>query len=149
MAANTQKIKPNAHKNWLHFTAGVLWTGVGIMLSTMGIFWLLPFNELYLILFLILGVLLGLAIYKFGFSKLAKKNINRICGYENEKVCLFAFQEWKSYPLVLFMIALGIGLRKFSPIPKPYLAILYLGIGIGLLFSSLHYYWHLFDKKEK
>ena len=121
---------------------------MGVMLTAMGISWLIPFDQLYLILFLVLGVSLGLAIYKWGFSKLAKKNIDRISDYEQEKVCFFAFQEWKSYPLVLFMIALGIGLRKYSPIPKPFLSILYLGIGVGLLLSSLHYYWHLFDSKK-
>ena len=57
-----------------------------------------------------------------------------------EKPCLFAFQEWHSYPLVLFMIALGIGLRKYSPIPKPLLGIMYLGIGGGIGGASIHYY---------
>ena len=149
MEISMQKLKPNVHKNWLHFTAGILWTAVGIMLTAMGISWLIPFDEPYLIVFLVLGVVAGLVIYKWGFSKLAKKNIKRIASYVEEKICLFAFQEWKSYPLVLFMIALGIGLRKYSTIPKPFLSLLYLGIGIGLLLSSLHYYWHLFDKKEK
>ncbi len=38
------------------------------------------------------------------------------------------------------ILALGIYLRLFSPIPKPYLAILYIGIGGGLFLSSLHYF---------
>ena len=38
------------------------------------------------------------------------------------------------------MMTLGIYLRTYSPIPKPLLAILYLGIGGGLLTSSLHYF---------
>ena len=64
-----------------------------------------------------------------------------------EKPCLFAFQEWHSYPLVIFMIALGITLRKFTPIPKPLLGILYIGIGGGLGLSSFHYYWQIFQNK--
>jgi len=31
-------------------------------------------------------------------------------------------------------------LRVYSPIPKPLLAILYLGIGFSLFASSIHYY---------
>lgn len=38
------------------------------------------------------------------------------------------------------MISLGIYLRIYSPFPKPLLAILYLGIGGGLLSASLHYF---------
>jgi hypothetical protein len=38
------------------------------------------------------------------------------------------------------MIALGLYLRVYSPIPKPLLAVLYLGIGGGLFFASLHYF---------
>ena len=89
------------------------------------------------------GVLLASAIYRFGFSKLAKKNIQRITGMAGDKICIFAFQEWSSYPLVVVMIGLGISLRNYLPIPKPYLAILYIGIGGGLFLSSLFYYKHL------
>ena len=88
-------------------------------------------------------LLLAGLIYFFGFSKLAVKNIRRIGLYAREKVCLFAFQEWKSYPLVAFMVALGIYLRVYSPIPKPALAVLYFGLGGGLFFSSLHYFVHV------
>jgi hypothetical protein len=55
-------------------------------------------------------------------------------------VCLFAFQKWSSYPLVLVMVAMGIYLRRYSPIPKPDLAILYLGLGASLFASSFKYY---------
>ena len=89
------------------------------------------------------GALLASAIFYFGFSKLAKKNIQRINDMVGDKICIFAFQEWKSYPLVVVMIGLGISLRKFFPIPKPYLSILYIGIGGGLFLSSLYYYKHL------
>jgi len=89
------------------------------------------------------GVLLASAIYFFGFSKLAKKNIQRLTDMAGDKICIFAFQEWTSYPLVVVMIGLGISLRNFLPIPKPYLASLYIGIGGGLFLSSLYYYLYL------
>ncbi len=89
------------------------------------------------------GVLLASAIYYFGFSKLAKKNIHRITGMAGDKICIFAFQEWTSYPLIVVMVGLGLSLRNLLPIPKPYLAILYIGIGGGLFLSSLYYYKHL------
>jgi len=94
------------------------------------------------------GVLLASAIFYFGFSKLAKKNIQRITDMAGDKICLFAFQEWTSYPLVVVMIGMGISLRNFLPIPKPYLAIAYIGIGGGLFLSSLYYYLHLLQARH-
>jgi hypothetical protein len=86
------------------------------------------------------GSFLAGLIYFFGFSGLAHKNSLRIQNLSFERPCLFAFQEWHSYPLILFMIALGITLRKYTPIPKPLLGILYIGIGGGLGLASIHYY---------
>lgn len=134
------RIKPSVHKYWLYLSAGFVWFGVGVLLISLAIGWLKPavFSDIFLLV--TAGLSLAACIYYFGFSKLAKKNINRIDKLKGEKVCFFAFQGWTSYPLVLFMMSLGIYLRTYSPIPKPLLAILYLGIGGGLLTSSLHYF---------
>ncbi|PKO13357.1 MAG: hypothetical protein CVU39_19325 [Chloroflexi bacterium HGW-Chloroflexi-10] len=134
------KFKPAVRKVWLHFSAGLVWFGVGLMLIGFASRWLKPVIFSTMLLLVTAGLLLAIGIYFFGFSKLAKKNIKRISGLEGENVCLFAFQGWTSYPLVLFMIFLGIYLRTYSPFPKFLLAILYLGIGGGLLFASLHYF---------
>lgn len=85
------------------------------------------------------GVLLALVIYFFGFSKLASNIVQRIIKIPRERVCLFAFQKWTSYPLVLVMVAMEIYLRNYSPIPKPYLAVLYIGLGARLFASSIQY----------
>lgn len=137
------KFKPAVQKVWLQLSAGLVWFGVGVMLISFASRWLKPVAFSTMLLLVTAGLLLAIGIYFFGFSKLAKKNIKRIRGLEGEKVCLFAFQGWTSYPLVLFMIFLGIYLRAYSPFPKPLLAILYLGIGGGLLSSSLHYFVHI------
>lgn len=129
-------------KKWLHFTAGILWFGVGIMLMGFASRWLLPMRFSNMLLLILAGLVLAAGIYTFGFSRVAKKNIHRINRFASDKVCLFAFQSWTSYPLVAFMIGLGIYLRLYSHFPKPMLAILYLGIGGGLLSSSLHYFSH-------
>jgi hypothetical protein len=143
-----EKLKPAASKNWLVAAAGAMWSGVGLMLSHMAYEWLSPVIIKQAILLALIGVLSAMIIYRFGFSKFAKKNIHRIRGLVGDKICIFAFQEWKSYPLVVVMIALGITLRKYSPIPKPYLAVLYLGIGGGLFLSSLYYYLDLWKHKN-
>jgi len=134
------RFNPAVGKIWLQLAAGLMWSGVGGMLIAFASRWLKLVNWVTLLLLILAGLLLGAAIYLFGFSKLARKNIRRIDSLAKQRNCIFAFQEWKTYPLVVFMIALGIYLRVYSPIPKPLLAILYLGIGFSLLASSIHYY---------
>jgi hypothetical protein len=141
------KYKPGTPKLWLYLAAGLVWMAVGIMLIGFASHWLRAVSFPAWILYAIIGIGLAGGIYLFGFSKLAKKNIDRIFSLADGRICLFAFQEWKSYPLVVFMVALGIYLRIYSPVPKPLLAILYLGIGGGLALSSLHYFLKAFQKR--
>lgn len=138
-----RKFKPSVHKVWLHLSAGLVWFGVGVMLIGFASAWLKPVAFSTMFILVVVGIVLAACIYFFGFSKLANKNIKRIGRLKGEKVCLFAFQGWTSYPLVLLMIFLGIYLRTYSLIPKPLLAMMYLGIGGGLLSASLHYFTNI------
>ena len=144
-----KQFKPGVPKFWLQLIAGVMWTGVGYFLISLAAGWIFLPAVASPWFYWIPGLILALIIYHFGFSKLAKKNSLRIQNIPDEKPCLFAFQEWHSYPLILFMIGLGITLRKFTPIPKPMLGILYLGIGGGLGLSSLVYYQSGLSHPEK
>jgi hypothetical protein len=134
------KLYPAVKKIWLHLLAGLMWSGVGIMLIGFASRWFTKVPASQEVLIILAGMALAAAIYFFGFSKMALKNVHRINDYRQERVCLFAFQRWTSYPLILFMVSLGIYLRAYSPIPKPDLAVLYIGIGGSLFLSSLHYY---------
>ena len=140
MTNNFDKWTPAAPKSWLYAVAGLMWSGVGVFLCSLTIDWLSPVDLGPRLLLILGGVLLAVTIYAFGFSKLAKKNIRRIEAIPKERVCIFAFQQWHSYPLVIFMISLGIFLRIYSPIPKPWLALMYIGIGGSLFLASFHYY---------
>jgi hypothetical protein len=135
-----KKLNPATGKIWLQLAAGLMWSGVGIMLIAIATRWLKLVGWVVLLLLLLAGLALGSVIYLYGFSRLARKNIRRIETLPKPRVCIFAFQEWKTYPLVIFMVFLGLYLRIYSPIPKPILSILYLGIGFGLFASSIHYY---------
>ena len=139
-----KKWTPATKKIWLHLTAGIMWSGVGVMLVAFAATWLGVVHSWTVLLLILAGLLLSTGIYFFGFSKLASRNVQRIIDIPKERVCLFAFQKWTSYPLVLIMIAMGIYLRLYSPIPKPYLAILYIGLGASLFVSSFQYYSQVF-----
>jgi hypothetical protein len=134
------KLTPATSKVWLYTLAGLMWSGVGVFLCSLTIKWLAPLKFAPKAWFLLGGIVLALCIYRFGFSHLADKNIQRIKSIPKPKVCLFAFQQWTSYPLIAVMISLGIFLRHYSPIPKPWLALVYIGIGGSLLLASFHYY---------
>ena len=135
-----EKLKPNVPKSWLYATAGLMWTAVGVFLNTLAYGWLVPLKFPVALPLALAGAALAFTIYYFGFSNLANKNIRRIHAIQSERMCFFAFQQWHSYPMVAFFISLGIFLRKYSPIPKPYLAVMYIGIGGSLFLASFHYY---------
>jgi len=121
--------------------------GCGPYLVSLTSEWIKPTSKSVATVIIAAGIMLALTIYRFGFSKLANKNIRRIDALKSEKPCIFAFQEWTSYPLVAFMVSLGIFLRVYSPLPKTYLAVLYIGIGFNMLLASLHFYYRVFAKK--
>ncbi len=83
------------------------------------------------------GVVFALFVHHFGFLKIADKNLERILP-ATEKKCIFSFMPWKSYLIIPVMITLGIILRH-SSMPKQYLAVLYICIGLALVLSSVRY----------
>jgi len=139
-----QRLKPGVNKNWLNLLAGLMWSGVGIMLGLFAARFLRSVTPSWRLPLIASGLLLAYGIFRFGFSRFARKNIDRIQGYQEDQICIFAFQAWTSYPLVAVMIALGIYLRVLSPFPRWMLAILYVGIGGSLFMASFLYYGCLF-----
>ncbi|NPA68408.1 MAG: hypothetical protein GXO50_07360 [Chlorobi bacterium] len=138
---------PKVHKNVLILIAGILWTGVGILLNFFASRWIPVLSSGELIFGIILGIAGGAAIAYFGFGKLADKNIMRIDAYEG-KVCMWAFQKWQSYILIIFMISLGIFMRTSGLVPKIILTPMYIAIGLALFISSFRYYLFLFKQKK-
>ncbi len=130
-------MKPAVNKNVLLFLAGFMWFGVGTMLLFMAVSWLDAFHVHGSFLFGGIGILVALVVHHFGFLKIVDKNLGRILPMEGTR-CVFSFITWKSYIMVAVMIAMGILLRH-SLIPKPYLAMLYIGIGLALVLSSVRY----------
>jgi len=123
-------------KEYLLLPAGFMWMGVGIMLSVMAFGWL--GTSVHPLPFALFGITAGILIYRFGFIKIARKNIVRIEALPGKR-CFFSFMTLRSYILVIVMMTLGITLRH-STIPRDWLSIIYNGIGFGLSLSSLSYF---------
>jgi len=132
------KLKPAVSRYWLISLAGLLWSAVGVMLCRLAYLWLTAVPWGGAVFLGISGILLALIAYRFGFSRIVGKNIDRIQQF-SEKGCIFAFQAWKSYLIIVIMVALGLFLR-YSPLPKQYLAVVYLAVGGALFLSRFHYY---------
>jgi len=139
---NYSKLKPAVNRKWLIIVSGLMWSGVGMFLNILAFNWLKSFNNTQLFVTIIIGLLAGWVIARFGFGNIADKNINRIFAYPKE-VCVFAFQEWKSYILIAVMMSMGIFLRTTGLIPKYILAPMYIGIGTALFLASFKYYKNL------
>jgi hypothetical protein len=143
------RLKPAIPKIWLLALAGLMWSAVGATLCLLAYNWLAEIPSSRALVLGFFGIFLALPVYRFGFSGIAKRNMERI-GLGPESVCLFSFQAWRGYVTIGLMIAIGGALRS-SPVPKPYLAIPYATIGGALLLASFLYYgrlWRITVRKE-
>jgi glycerol uptake facilitator-like aquaporin len=134
--------KPAIQKKWLIIISGLMWSTVGIFLNSLAWKWFPNLDLINPIIAYIIGGTGGATIAYFGFSKVAQKNIDRISELP-DKPCLFAFQEWKSYILIAFMMSLGIFMRTSGIFPADMMAPMYIAIGSALFLASFNYYKYL------
>ncbi len=122
---------------WLYLAAAILWAGAGLMLLTRAVIWLTAAALVDAAPYALVGVAVGVALYRFKFTWLAGRNIRRIQALP-QRAHLLRFQSPATYALIALMMGLGIALRR-SSLPRLTLAVLYTGIGMGLLGASGHY----------
>ncbi len=133
-----EKIKPLVARHWLFALAGIMWTGVGLMLMWRAWTWFSSMNMSWTLGIALAGAAIAFAFYYFMFTKTVAKNIRRLCGLP-DPVGILAFNSPKGYVLIVFMIALGVTLRH-SPLDRRILALIYSGMGGALFLASLHFY---------
>jgi hypothetical protein len=137
MEQNLKKFDPAVDKRLLIALSGITWLAVGIILCAAAIHWLSPIALKPSLLLVLTGIVLALLIHHFGFLRLVDTNIERIMAMK-DKVCIFAFQAWKSYAIIAIMVAMGMALRQ-SQLPRPYLSVIYIGFGGAMMLSSIRY----------
>ena len=142
-------MKPEADKSILLFLSFFLWLSVGTALLLVASSWLRAYQSGGTSLFVLSGVGIALIIHHFGFLKIVDKNLGRLLPLEGKK-CLFSFMPWKSYAIILVMATMGTILRH-SSIPKAYLSVIYIAIGLSLILSSIRYlrfFFHQFHASK-
>lgn len=135
--AGLSRLTPAVPRRVLGLIAGLLWAGVGVMLCRLAVLWLLDDVGGHALWLALGGVALALLIHHLGFLKLVGRNVERIRA-KADRACAFGFQPLRSYLTILVMVAMGIALRS-SPVPKPYLAPVYVGFGGAMALSSVRY----------
>lgn len=133
-----ERWSPAVPRGVLPLLAGVVWSAVGVMLTTRAVVWLRaaePGPGLWAAL--AVGLVMAGGMIPGMFLKLVRKNLDRIAA-RPERTCLFAVFAWRSWGIALVMSVLGGTLRR-SGINPLYLAGPYLGMGLCLLSGGLLY----------
>jgi hypothetical protein len=128
-----ERWKPAAGVRLHLLAAALLWTAVGVGLSTAGIAWCFSARTPWVPL--VLGVGAGALKGIFIIAKVAARNARRIVARGDGK-CLGGFLSIKTWLLVAAMMGSGMLLRR-SAIPRPVLGALYTAVGTALLAGSL------------
>jgi len=127
------RFKPGVPRNVHLVLAAILWTAIGIMLMTRAMFWLVASHRLW---FVLPAVILGSLKSVLVLDKTAKRGLDRILNL-SDGTCIGAVYSYKTWILVMVMMAAGITLRH-SSLPSSWLGLLYMTIGWALFFSSRH-----------
>lgn len=121
--------------------AAILWSIGGTVVLCRGLGWIVGTGRYWLIF---VGIIVGSLKSYFVFDRTARKSIDRILGF-GDKTCVGAVYSFKTWALVVSMIAIGIFLRR-SSLSLQLVGILYVAIGWGLLLSSRHAWISLYRK---
>jgi len=132
-----RKHTPAVSPRVLIFVAGMVWVSVGAVLLWRAVAWLAGETRLACGLLLGAGVVLALLMHHLVLLRIVDRNLSRLHA-AGEKRCFFSFFPWKSYLLIPVMIAAGFLLRR-TGLPRPCLAVLYAGMGLALILSSVRY----------
>ncbi len=88
-----------------------------------------------------LWLVISLAFFMgFIFPKACKSNRDYINSFSEVKLPFYKCQKLSSWFIMIFMIGLGISLRKFALVPEHFIFGFYLGLGLSLLCVSLYVY---------
>jgi hypothetical protein len=123
--------KPGVSREVHLFAAPFLWTAIGCLLLVRG--WGMLDPEEGRLLFLAAGVL-GTLKSLFILDRVARRSLQRIIHFK-DNTCLGAVYSWKTWMVVLLMMATGVAIRMFTQ-PGPLIGTIYCAVGWSLCLSS-------------
>lgn len=115
--------------------AAIMWTIVGSILFTVGIFWVLSGNCPYFPIQFTVVVCLGLLKARYVLKRTVNRIVNRIKERGDGK-CIGGFISWQTWLFVLFMMVIGRILRS-DMVPRVIVGLIYIAVGTALFTSAL------------
>ncbi len=135
-----ERVNPKASRRTRLLLAALMWTAIGTGLLVAGLHWLLGARSAAWLAAFPVALVAGWAKGRFVLAPRAEANALRIIRAGEER-CVGGVFSWASWGIALFMMAGGIALRR-SPLPRPWLGLLYSAIGAALLAASLKSWDH-------
>ncbi len=118
--------------------AGIVWLLAGLNVAILGMRAAIDMRGVAAIIFLALagGAIAIFCAFHPMFSKLVKKNAQRIAGLDGDRHHVVRFFDRKSYMMMAFMMSLGIGMRVAGLFPDWFIAFFYTGLGLALTLAG-------------
>lgn len=125
-------------KQSLIAAAGVVWLLAGLNVAFLGVRAAIDMRGVAAIIFLALagGAAAIFCAFHSMFSKLVKKNAQRIADLDGDRHHVVRFFDRKSYMMMAFMMSLGIGMRAAGVFPGWFIAFFYTGLGVALALAG-------------
>lgn len=123
-------------KTYLLLLAGIVWMAAGINILRIG---LTSYSGYVTVLNAVLSLAVFLFFWLMIFSRMVRRHTARITGYEEERQFFLKFFDVKSFVIMAFMIALGIGLRVSGLCPPVFIAVFYTGLGTALSLAGVRF----------
>lgn len=145
MSSPLEAYKPAASSKLQLLLAALLWSTVGVMLVTVGDYWLLRASGFAGLFTAAIATFLGLGKSLLVLDRTADRLVTRIKNREGG--CIGGVFSLKTWALVAIMAALGRLLRSVS-LPSLVPGLVYTAVGSGLLISSRRT-WKAWQKQRR
>ena len=121
--------------------AGVVWLLAGLNVAILGVRAAIDVHDLAALILLALagGAVAIFCAFHPMFSKLVKKNAQRIANLEGERHHVVRFFDRKSYMMMAIMMSFGVGMRAAGVFPDWFIAFFYTGLGLALTLAGASY----------
>ena len=110
--------------------AGVVWLLAGLNVAILGVRAAID---------LVGGAIAVFSAFHSLFSKLVKKNAQRIADLEGDRHLVFRFFDRRSYIMMAVMMTFGIVMRAMGLFPSWFIAFFYTGLGLALALAGASY----------
>lgn len=132
----------NVRPRTLIAIAGAFWLIAGLNVVAVGIrAYAVAATSAPVVIALVVGTAAVFAVFFLRiFSPYAAKHARRIGDMAEQRVSIVRFMDAKGYIMIIFMIALGAGLRLSGFVPDWFIAFFYVGLGAALAVTGLRFF---------